>query len=172
MSDSNIPIIAAVITTVGAFVAACVALFVGIRNSRAAMTSAAAALRTAQNAGTHRVAQSRQEWINNVIDTLSEHHSIATTAEPASQKWSEDRRRLEYLRTKLEILLNPGEEATQHLLHEMDKVHASLMPRSGEAPDAEMVRAARHLLKGEWKRIKIALGEEALDSPSINSRGG
>lgn len=123
------------------------------------MVAAEAALRNAQNAGVHRVAQSRQEWINNVIDTLAEHHSIAMTAKPGNASWPDDRRKLECLRTKLEILLNPEEAETQTLLGEMDKVHGRLDVSTGEPQDAELIAAARRLLKREWNRIKDALGE-------------
>src|SRR4051812_29147043 len=106
---------AAFYPTIAALVAAAVALFVGWRSSQAANKSAEAALLSAraaqlnaERAGVHRVAAFRQEWINTVIETLSDYHSIEMTKnDPAPAQ--EDQRKMAALRTKLEILLNPSE---------------------------------------------------------------
>jgi hypothetical protein len=146
------------LTAVAAFVAAAVALFVGFRNSEAANKSARAALMNAENAGRHRVASFRQDWINTVIETLSAYHSIEMTTEPRRSGGEEDRRKLAALRTKLEILLNPQESDTIDLLAEMDKFRKAYSIKERAAHDAEIVRIARQLLKREWARITTELG--------------
>lgn len=148
---------ASILTAVAAFVAAAVALFVGFRNSEAANKSARAALTNAENAGRHTVAAFRQKWIDNVIETLSEHHSIEMTRNHSGPMAMEDQRKLAALRTKLEILLNPNEADTTQLLTAMDRLRVSTSVEDRNASDAEILRVARQLLKREWARIKSEL---------------
>ncbi|MFL6760100.1 hypothetical protein [Sphingomonas sp.] len=148
---------ASFLTAIAAFIAAAVALYVGFRNSEAAIKAARAALMNAENAGRHRIAAFRQDWINNVIETVSTHHSIEMTKNFASPDAMEDQRKLAFLRTKLEILLNPNETDTVELLNEMDQLRNSTGPKERTAHDAEIVRVARQLLKREWARIKTEL---------------
>jgi hypothetical protein len=151
------PTISAFAASVAAIVAATVAgiqLFIGRKQATAALTSAKAALLSAQNAGRHKIAESRQKWIDKVIDTLSEHHSILSpeTMEPVPLA---DSRKIAALRTKLEILLNPKEPETVALLQAMDRRAISVAEQ--KAKDAEIVAVARRLLKEEWVRIKKEL---------------
>src|SRR5689334_12109142 len=81
--------------------------FIGRKQANAALISANAVLKNSQNAGRHKVAEFRQAWINKVIDTLCEHHSIVSTIPVAQTPSTEDERKLAGLRTKLAILLSP-----------------------------------------------------------------
>jgi hypothetical protein len=152
------PTISAFAAAAAAFFAAVVAgvqFYVGDKQSRAAMKSAEAAILTATSAGRHTVASFRQAWIDKVIDTLCEYHSIIMTHQvPVSVA---DRRALEALRTKLEILLNPDEKETVALLAEIDLLQeVSKMP-FGAVDDTTVIAMARRLLKAEWVRIKTEL---------------
>ena len=147
--------------TAAALIAAAVALVVGWRSSLAANKSADAALisaraaqMNAERAGVHRVAAFRQEWINTVIETLSNYHSIELTKMEVTATKAEDLRKMAALRTKLEILLNPNESDTAELLNEMDRLRLSTDSTAREGHDVEIVRIARILLKKEWARIK------------------
>jgi hypothetical protein len=64
--------------------------FIGRKQADAAYMSAQAALKNAQNAGSHKVAEFRQEWIDNVIDTLCQHQSILTIIPAAERPNPED----------------------------------------------------------------------------------
>jgi hypothetical protein len=120
------------ISALAAWAAAIVALtgvgfqfFVGRKQANAALTSANASLMNTQNAGRHKVAESRQAWINKVIDTLSEHHSIASTIPAGQSPNPADDRKLASLRTRLAILLNPEEADTIVLLNAIGKIDES-----------------------------------------------
>lgn len=140
-----------------ALIAASVALYVGFRNSEAAHKTARAALMNAENAGRHRVAAFRQEWINSVIDSLTTYQSIEATRDPNGAVPKEEARQMAALRAKLEILLNPNETDTVDLLAEMDRMQASTDGDERKAHEAEIVRVSRQLLKREWARIKTEL---------------
>jgi hypothetical protein len=108
----------------------------------------------AQNAGRHTVAEFRQKWIDNVIDTLCEHHSIVMARRPEEAPSADDLRALSASRTKLEILLNPEEADTVALLAKMDDILSSTTAEVRDKGAAEMLGIARRLLKREWVRIK------------------
>jgi hypothetical protein len=154
------PTLSAIAAYAAAGVAATVAgiqFYIGRKQADAALTSARAALMNAQNAGRHTVAEFRQKWIDKVIDTLCEHHSIVIARAPDEAPTSDDLRALSSSRTKLEILLNPEEADTVALLAKIDAI---LTQSSAEARDqeaAEMLTVARRLLKREWVRIKDEL---------------
>src|SRR4051794_24355992 len=100
------PTISAVAAAGAALVAATVAgvqFWTGRRQSEAALTSARAALMNSQNAGRHTVAEFRQKWIDKVIDTLCEHHSITMTKAEADELSADDHKKLQLSRTRLEI---------------------------------------------------------------------
>lgn len=154
------PTISALAATGAAIVAATVAgiqFHVGRKQAEAALTSAKAALMNAQNAGRHTIAEFRQKWIDNVIDTLCEHHSIVMTAPAGQAPPPAESRILAASRTKLEILLNPDEADTVALLAKMDAVVASTTTEARDKQSADMLTVARRLLKREWVRIKNEL---------------
>lgn len=142
-----------------ALVAATVAgiqFWTGRRQSKAALISAQAALMNATNAGRHTVAEFRQNWINKVIDTLCDHHSI-TMARPEGELSLVDERKLSSARTQLEILLNPDEPDTVELLKNIDAIDESKTETERKERAGEMLTVARRLLKREWDRIKKEL---------------
>jgi hypothetical protein len=110
----------------------------------------------AQNAGRHTVAEFRQKWIDNVIDTLCEHESIATMG-IAGQLSSDQVMKLTASRTKLGILLNPDETDTIDLLKCIDEIVESKSIAEADPRSVQMVTVARRLLKREWVRIKDEL---------------
>jgi hypothetical protein len=128
--------------------------FIGRKQANAALVSANAALKNSENVGRHKVAEFRQAWINNVIDTLSEHHSIISTIPAGQSANSGDERKLAGLKAKLAILLNPDEADTVALLNAMEKVDASKTDQEFAANEAQMLTVARRLLKTEWVRLK------------------
>jgi hypothetical protein len=156
------PTISAFAASTAAIVAATVAgiqLYVGRRQANAALKSAEAALMNAKNAGRHTVAEFRQKWIDRVIDTLCEHHSIVMTITAGQTPPPAEARILSASRTKLEILLNPDESDTVELLGKMDAVVASASVDARDESSAAMLTVARRLLKREWVRIKSELTE-------------
>ena len=148
---------AAYAAATAAILVAAIQAYVGNRQSQAALISARAALMNAESAGRHTTAAFRQEWINKVIDALCDYHSIVMTKASGSAAALADERKLEALRTKLEILLNPSETETVALIAELDKLVRNSAEGTGTPQDAEMIRVARELLKKEWVRIKDEL---------------
>lgn len=130
--------------------------FIGRKQAQAALMSATAALKNAENSGRQKVADSRQNWINNVIDALSQYHAIVTTLDGDVA----DARKLAELRTKLTILLNPDETDTVALLATLDRL-GNVSDDNFVAAEAEMLTVSRRLLKREWVRIKTELGHAA-----------
>jgi hypothetical protein len=154
------PTLSAIAAYVAAGVAATVAamqFYIGRKQADAALTSARAALMNAQNAGRHTVAEFRQKWIDQVIDTVCEHHSIVMARRPEETPSADELRSLLASRTKLEILLNPEEADTVTLLAGMDAVTAGATAQAREKAATEMLSVARRLLKREWVRIKVEL---------------
>lgn len=156
MIKMDAPTLSAIAASAAALVAATVAgiqLYVGRKQADAALTSARAALMNAQNSGRHTVAEFRQKWIDKVIDTLCEHHSIVMGRRPEEAPSAVDSRALPASRTKLEILLNPEEADTITLLARMDAISAGNTSEARDKAAAEMLSVARRLLKREWVRI-------------------
>jgi len=154
------PTISAFAAAGAALVAATVAgiqFYIGRKQGEAALTSARAALMNARTAGRHTVAEFRQKWIDKVIETLCEHHSIVMTIPTGQTPSPTEARILSASRTKIEILLNPEESDTVTLLAEMDAVLASNTAHARDAKSADMLTVARRLLKREWVRIKNEL---------------
>jgi hypothetical protein len=146
-----------------ALVAATVAgiqLYIGRNQAQAALTSAEAALMNAKNAGRYKIAEFRQNWINKVIDTLCEHHSIAMTQQADEPLPAGEHKKLASARTRLEILLNPDEPDTVSLLEAIDKIDSSNTARDREVAASEMLTIARRALKREWVRIKDELSHQ------------
>lgn len=131
--------------------------FIGRKQGDAALTSANAALKNAQNAGRHTIAEFRQKWIDKVIDVLSEHHAILMATPIGQTIPAAEHQNLSSLRTKLEILLNPNEPDTVALLSTIDDVAMSTTEGERTLSNANMVSIARRLLKAEWERIKKEL---------------
>lgn len=152
---SAISALAAAAAAAGAFTVAGIQLFVGYRQSKAALQTAAAAELTAQSSGRHTVAEFRQAWIYKVIDALSELNALLL-AHSDSALTPEQAQKAHGLRTQLEILLNPDESDTVELLKAIDEIIASKVGER-EAKSDRMVQIARRLLKREWVRLKSEL---------------
>ncbi|RWN59378.1 hypothetical protein [Mesorhizobium sp.] len=156
MDTQTISAFAAAAAATAATAVAGIQLFIGLRSTKAALVSSQAAMINATNAGSHRIAASRQKWIDDVIDTLSEYHALLMAQENGSVP-PDDRMKISALRTKLEILLNPDERDTVELLDATDGVIRAATPEERTAKSAELVKVARRLLKREWVRIKTDL---------------
>jgi hypothetical protein len=128
--------------------------FIGRKQASAALISAQAALKNADNAGRHTQAEFRQKWIDRVIDALSEHTAILLNL--GDQPSGDERRKLTALRAKLELLLNPTEPDPIELMRILDSIpEAPSSERAVKALNAVLV--ARKHLKAEWVRIKTEL---------------
>lgn len=152
--------ISALAAAAAAFAAASVAaiqLYVGHRQSRAALLSANAAMKNADSAGRHTIAAFRQKWIDTVIDTLSEYHAILIMVGNERPGSTPEGAKLLALRTKLEILLNPDEVDTVALIGATDKMRRGETLEERLSASPEVVRVARKLLKAEWVRLKSEL---------------
>ncbi|TIS63133.1 hypothetical protein [Mesorhizobium sp.] len=157
MDTQTISAFAAAGAALAAAAVAGIQFFIGWRSTKAALVSAEAAMLNATNAGSHKIATSRQKWIDTVIDTLSDYHAILMSMGEDDSLHPEDKKRLSALRTKLEILLNPDEADTIDLLAATDAVIQALTPEERRAKSPEIVKVARRLLKKEWVRIKTEL---------------
>lgn len=106
MDVTTISALAAAGSAAGAFSVAGLQLYVGHRQSKAALKAANAALTNAQSAGRHKVAEFRQSWIDKVIDALSDYHAILMSISDGHSLSPDDHRKLTALWTRLELLLN------------------------------------------------------------------
>ncbi|MGA8610700.1 MAG: hypothetical protein WB760_03080 [Xanthobacteraceae bacterium] len=133
--------------------AALTAAQAALENAKNGQTSAQAALINAKNAGRYKIAESRQAWINKVIDTIAELNSIAMAMDANVKLSNEQNLALGASRTRLEILLNPDEADTNLLLAAIDAMYDDVDRKKIDA----VVTIARRLLKREWVRIKDEL---------------
>ena len=156
MDVATISALAAAAAAVGAFSVAGVQLYVGHRQSGAALKAATAALMNAQSAGRHTVAEFRQSWTEKVIDALSDYHAILMSIDDGHLS-PDDRRTLTALWTRLELLLNPNEADAASLLKLADAARLSKTAAERDANARDMVLLARNLLKTEWLTIQAEL---------------
>jgi hypothetical protein len=156
MDVATISALAATAAAIGAFSVAGVQLYVGHRQSEAALKAAEAALMNAQSAGRHTVAEFRQSWMDKVIDALSEYHAILMSIGGDSLS-RDDHMKLTALWTRLELLLKPDEAAAASLLKLADAARLSKTAAERDQHAHDMVQLARSLLKTEWVTIQIEL---------------
>jgi len=168
MDASTLSATAASVAAVVAATVARIQLYIGRKQASAALTSAQAALMNATNVGRHMVAEFRQKWIDKVIDTLCEHHSIIMSSPIEHERTAEENKTLLAARTKLAILLNPDEEDTVALLAKITEIAGARTSSEREAKSTEMLAVARPLLKREWVRIKNDL-QKTGESPAGGS---
>lgn len=126
----------------------------GHRQASGAEKSASAALAAAQNAGIHAVARFRQEWINALRADLAELHSLLLFAPQGGQDGRE--KDIIRLKTRIELLLNPREEASQHLVEAIEDL-ISAEDGSGAELTGVFVGRSQKILKEEWDRVKSEL---------------
>lgn len=187
------PILANPIATT-ALITAMIALLVGLLGfignwrqvnvakiaAESAKTSADAAMMSAKYAGTRALANVRITWLETLRDTLSEYHSILMNLESeheyatdqaralAKKKQDEDNRKLSYLGTKLDLLLNQQKQYQKDLWQISDDILKLNNPTDTELElaDEKLVAAARKVLDFHWRKIKAEiLGEPALKEP-------
>jgi hypothetical protein len=106
----------------------------------------------------------RQAWINKLRDLLAE---LASSALHYYVAGYEDRSDTEYqrvtlLESKVQLMLNPGEDDHQRLETLIRKMIAAIQYEKGqpdEFPDlhTEVVALSRKILKREWDRVKEPL---------------
>jgi hypothetical protein len=104
MDVATISALAATAAAVGALSVAGVQLYVGHRQSEAALKAADAALMNAQSAGRHTVAEFRQSWMDKVIDALSEYHAILMSIDDDHSLSPDDHMKLTALWTRLAVI--------------------------------------------------------------------
>jgi hypothetical protein len=167
VEPATISAFAAAAAALGAFTVAGIQLYVGYRQSKAALkqsdaalTSARASLMNARNAGRHTIAGFRQAWIYKVIDTLRDHHAILMNKPAGERPTPEENKALIASRTQLEILLNPNEEDTVTLLNKIDEIDKSTTAEDRDKKANEMLTVARTLLKREWVVLKNELQKD------------
>jgi hypothetical protein len=180
-------------------VAAFVALFVGLLGSvgtwrqvnvariaaEAAKTSADASMMSAQYAGTRALANVRIDWLETLRDTLSEYHSILMSwhdDEPAAddeakakikEQQDVDYRKLSFLGTKLDLLLNQEKKYQKDLWQVSDDIMKLEKPTEADLDQADkkLVVAARIVLDFHWRKIKAEiLGNPPLKEPLAERR--
>ncbi len=108
----------------------------------------------------------RQAWINTLRDLLSElcssaHHYFVTGIE---DRQDEEYRRLTYLETKIQLMLNAKEDDHIQLQETMRELIASLESgKDGEsafaAAESKIIDLSRQVLKREWNRVKEPITE-------------
>ena len=157
MDVATISAFAASAAAVGALSVAGVQLYVGHRQSQAALKAADAALMNAQSAGRHTVAEFRQSWMDKVIDALSEYHAILMSIGDDRSLSPADHMKLTALWTRLELLLKPDEADAVSLLRLADAARLSKTAAERDTNARDMVQSARNLLKTEWLTIQIEL---------------
>jgi hypothetical protein len=153
------------------------------KQASASRISAEAARLTALNAGTRELAKVRLTWLEALRDNLSEYHSILMSAmDPHDQlteaerkalkaKWDEDERRLSYLGTQLDLLLNQEKPLQKALWAISDEILNLKTKTERHAKDAELVVAARAVIDFEWQKIKREMrGPAGTDSLSTDPR--
>jgi hypothetical protein len=168
-----------------ALIAAFVALVVGLvspivayQQAKAAQIAANAAMSTAQSAGARALANVRLQWLQTLRDTLSEYHSILMSSEDeppdadetakakTKEKAEADDRRLSYLGTQLDLLLNQKKKYQQVLWKVSDDILNMKTKNERQAADERLVVAARETLDFHWRKIKAEiLSNEPLREP-------
>ncbi|MET4323608.1 hypothetical protein [Bradyrhizobium sp. RT5a] len=143
--------------------------------------SAEAAQLTALNAGSRELAKVRLTWLEALRDNLAEYHSILMSAQDPHDKltesernslkakWDEDERRLSYLGTQLDLLLNQEKPLQKALWAISDDILTLKTKTDRQAKDADLVVAARAVIDFEWQKIKREMrGSDSLNGPSAS----
>lgn len=134
--------------------------------ANASRISAEAASTIALNTGSRELAKVRLGWLEALRNNLSEYHSILMSAEDPNDKlsdeelkalkakWESDERRLSYLGTQLDLLLNRKKALQQRLWTISDEILNLKTKKERQTKDAELVNAAREVIDFEWQKIK------------------
>jgi hypothetical protein len=157
MDVTTISALAAAGAAVGAFSVAGVQLYVGHRQSKAALKAANADLTNAQSAGRHKVAEFRQSWIDKVIDALSDYHAILISIGDGHSLSPDDHRKLTAFVDTPGAFIDPDESDAVALLKLADAARQSETAAERDSNARHMVQLARNLVKTEWIRIQTEL---------------
>ncbi len=136
------------------------------REAAAASTlNARTAETVAANQGVHAIARLRQEWIDELRSRVAEAHGLLAnpssklpmlaSAPAQAQADLEYRRRANEAVTKIELMLNPDEEASRALMTALDAMNQpdlNLVERQARGLDVRA--AAQAILKAEWDRVR------------------
>lgn len=140
---------------------------------------------SAQYAGTRALANVRIDWLETLRDTLSEYHSILMSwhdDEPAAddeakakikEQQDVDYRKLSFLGTKLDLLLNQEKKYQKDLWQVSDDIMKLEKPTEADLDQADkkLVVAARIVLDFHWRKIKAEiLGNPPLKEPLAERR--
>ncbi|WP_316228622.1 hypothetical protein [Bradyrhizobium sp. SZCCHNR1045] len=170
-------IVAALFALVGGVGGPLATLLIGRRQAAAAQTSADAANLTARTVGFRELAKVRLDWLKALRDNLSEYHSILMTSEDpdpdlegeaalrAKEKDEADDRRLSYLGTQLDLLLNQKKQLQKTLWGISDEILGLDTKEERQARDQALVEAARAVLDFEWQKIKREMRGDLLQEP-------
>ncbi|CAL74418.1 hypothetical protein BRADO0475 [Bradyrhizobium sp. ORS 278] len=136
---------------------------------------------TARTVGFRELAKVRLDWLKALRDNLSEYHSILMTSEDpdpdlegeaakeAREKDEADDRRLSYLGTQLDLLLNQKKPLQKALWGISDEILALDTKEERQARDQALVEAARAVLDFEWQKIKREMrGETSQVHPAVD----
>jgi hypothetical protein len=144
------------------------AVAASLKSAEAARDSAAAATLNAQvaaqsatNQGIHAVARLRQEWINELRARVAQANALLSNSTPDKPQ---NQIELNEAVTKIELLLNPKEPASQELLAAIkasEEGDHSL--KAHQANARNVIACAQVILKDEWYRVRRELkGEVAV----------
>jgi hypothetical protein len=118
---ATVAVFAAFVALLSGIVGPGVQLWIGMRQTRAAQSSAAAAkissdptMLTAQNAGSREIARMRIAWMDKLRDTLAEYHSILMSVNETDR--AAERRKLAELGTQLDLLLNRNDKIQKNIV--------------------------------------------------------
>ncbi len=143
---------------------------VGRRQAQASQLSAKASMLAAETAGAREIAKLRMAWMEKLRDTLSEYHSILMSAEDKGSSSggasadNDDARTLSRLGTDLDLLLNRQDRLQRRLWEIADKIYNLGTQSERQALDPELVEAGRHVLKGEWEKVKREMRGEGFQT--------
>lgn len=163
-------ILAAILAFIGGIGGPLATLLIGYRQSsvaqiqaNAAATSANAAKITTKSTGNRALATIRLQWLDALRTTLSEYHSILMSAadddelkksKEGREKLEADERRLAFLGTQIDLLLNQEKPLQYALWQVSDKIIKLPSKQERQQFDQELVKAARAVLDFEWRKIK------------------
>lgn len=127
-------------------------------NARTAATATA-------NQGVHAIARLRQEWIDELRSQVAEAHALlanpaakvplVVSAPAQAQAELDYRRRANEAVTKIDLMLNPNEEASRALTDALDAMNQPDLNLAERRTRGTAVRiAAKAILKGEWDRVR------------------
>jgi len=106
------------------------------------------------------IADKRQDWINDLRDTISEYLAICSVVVDMKEDDNIDEKveRYTFLIRKISLMLNPNEKKSKELFDKIEEMKEFLMMR-GEQWEFEnlsdkITSVTQKILKEEWERVK------------------